>query len=185
MFSGFVAQEVEQAAKSTGYDFSGVDKPKNENDMYGLRYAEFVVPLVKAVQELSKMNKDRDAKIDTLQKQINELKAILNSGNQTSSASTAGNMQKTIDISSASLEQNIPNPLNNTTSINYYIPAGTNKALLNIIDNSGNIIKQISLNSNGKGVVNIEASTLSAGTYSYSLIVNGKIIATKKMLIIR
>ena len=49
--SGFIAQEVETAAKELGYDFSGVDKPKNENDLYGLRYAEFVVPLVKGMQE--------------------------------------------------------------------------------------------------------------------------------------
>ena len=28
-----------------GFDFSGVDKPKNEEDYYGLRYSEFVVPL--------------------------------------------------------------------------------------------------------------------------------------------
>jgi hypothetical protein len=49
--TGFIAQEVEEAARSIGYDFSGVDAPKNENDFYALRYAEFVVPLVKAVQE--------------------------------------------------------------------------------------------------------------------------------------
>jgi hypothetical protein len=49
--TGFIAQEVEAAAKSIGYDFSGVDVPKNEKDFYGLRYAEFVVPLVKAMQE--------------------------------------------------------------------------------------------------------------------------------------
>ncbi|MBL0356940.1 MAG: tail fiber domain-containing protein [Chitinophagaceae bacterium] len=49
--TGFVAQEVEATANKMGYDFSGVDKPKNENDLYALRYAEFVVPLVKAMQE--------------------------------------------------------------------------------------------------------------------------------------
>ncbi len=38
------------------YDFSGVDAPKNQNDLYGLRYDEFVVPLVKAVQELAIKN---------------------------------------------------------------------------------------------------------------------------------
>ena len=65
--SGFVAQEVEQAAAASGYDFSGVDKPKNESDLYGLRYAEFVVPLVKAVQELQQQVQD-------LQKQVEELK---------------------------------------------------------------------------------------------------------------
>jgi hypothetical protein len=51
LYTGFLAQEVEEAANSLGFDFSGVDAPKNENDYYGLRYAEFTVPLVKALQE--------------------------------------------------------------------------------------------------------------------------------------
>jgi trimeric autotransporter adhesin len=50
-YTGFIAQEVEEAANEIGYEFSGVDAPKNENDLYGLRYAEFVVPLVKGMQE--------------------------------------------------------------------------------------------------------------------------------------
>jgi hypothetical protein len=53
--TGFIAQEVEQAALQSGFNFSGVDAPKNENDFYGLRYAEFTVPLVKAVQEQQKI----------------------------------------------------------------------------------------------------------------------------------
>ena len=55
-FTGFLAQEVEEAAKKINYDFSGVDAPKNDKDVYGLRYGDFVVPLVKAVQELSVQN---------------------------------------------------------------------------------------------------------------------------------
>ena len=50
-FSGFIAQDVEKVAEEAGYNFSGVDAPKNSKDTYGIRYAEFVVPLVKAVQE--------------------------------------------------------------------------------------------------------------------------------------
>lgn len=50
---GFIAQEVEAAAQKTGFNFSGIDAPDNAGDLYGLRYAEFVVPLVKAVQELN------------------------------------------------------------------------------------------------------------------------------------
>jgi hypothetical protein len=56
LYSGFIAQEVETAAGLTGYDFSGISKPQNKDDLYGLSYAEFVVPLVKAVQELSTEN---------------------------------------------------------------------------------------------------------------------------------
>lgn len=51
--TGFIAQDVERAALEAGFNFSGIDAPKNEFDYYGLRYAEFVVPLVKAVQELN------------------------------------------------------------------------------------------------------------------------------------
>lgn len=49
VYSGFIAQEVESAARTAGYDFSGIDIPKNDKGHYGLRYAEFVMPLVKAV----------------------------------------------------------------------------------------------------------------------------------------
>jgi hypothetical protein len=68
LYSGFVAQDVEKAAKETGYDFSGIDKPRNENDLYGLRYAEFVVPLVKAVQELSSQNVELKNQLDEIKK---------------------------------------------------------------------------------------------------------------------
>lgn len=71
--SGFIAQEVEQAALETGYDFSGVDKPKNENDFYGLRYAEFTVPLVKAVQEQQSLILQLQAEINALRRSIREL----------------------------------------------------------------------------------------------------------------
>jgi hypothetical protein len=59
--SGFIAQEVEAAATAVGYDFHGVDKPKNETSHYGLRYAEFVVPMVKAMQEQQEMIEEQQA----------------------------------------------------------------------------------------------------------------------------
>jgi trimeric autotransporter adhesin len=52
--TGFIAQDVEAAAQECGYDFSGVVKPENDGSQYQLAYSEFVVPLVKAVQEQQK-----------------------------------------------------------------------------------------------------------------------------------
>ncbi len=49
--TGFLAQEVAQAAKESGYDFSGVRQDDDKNNMYSVSYAQFVVPLVKSVQE--------------------------------------------------------------------------------------------------------------------------------------
>jgi Chaperone of endosialidase len=65
--TGFIAQEVEKAANATGYDFSGIIKPKTEQDHYSLSYESFVVPLVKAVQEQQQL-------IEDLKKQVEELK---------------------------------------------------------------------------------------------------------------
>ena len=76
--SGFIAQEVEQAALNVNYEFSGVDAPKNENDFYGLRYAEFVVPLVKAVQELSAENDLLKRQLSKQQARIDELTSMEN-----------------------------------------------------------------------------------------------------------
>jgi trimeric autotransporter adhesin len=75
-YSGFVAQEVLQAATASGYDFSGVDKPTNEHTPYGIRYAEIVVPLVKAVQEMKQLIDKQQAEIDGLKKQLEETKSM-------------------------------------------------------------------------------------------------------------
>jgi uncharacterized coiled-coil protein SlyX/autotransporter adhesin len=83
--SGFVAQEVLEAARSSGYDFSGVKIPANQDEeAYGLRYAEFVVPLVKATQELSQQVKDQQqlieqqqAMLQAYQQQMSQMSARL------------------------------------------------------------------------------------------------------------
>ena len=138
-----------------------------------------MVPLVKAVQELSSQNEKLKSQNDDLEQRVAKLEAMMNAQSSTNTK------LQTTNISSATLEQNIPNPLNTNTSIHYNVPAGSSKALLNVTDNSGITVKHISLNGSGKGIVNIEASSLSAGIYSYTLIVDGKIIATKKMVIAR
>ena len=110
VYTGFVAQDVEKAAQSLNYDFSGVDKPDNANTLYGLRYSDFVVPLVKSVQELSAKNDEKDQKIASLEDRISKLEQMMNQ----SSNSKMG----TSDISSATLYQNTPNPFHKTPLFN-------------------------------------------------------------------
>lgn len=172
--TGFIAQEVEKTAQEIGYDFDGVNHPQNEKDNYSLEYADFVPSLVKSVQELSAENA-------FLQKQIEELKTMVANLAQGKNVSSTEAENK-ISLSSISLEQNIPNPLNNSTSIGYFIPFNIHNAQLIVTDMSGKNIKQISLQ-NGKGNVTVDASALSAGAYNYSLMVNGKIVATKRMVV--
>lgn len=172
--TGFIAQEVEEAAKKLNYDFSGVDKPKNENDLYGLRYAEFVVPLVKAVQELSVLNEEKDTKINALQRQIDELKAMI-----------IGDAKASITVSAASLEQNYPNPFNNNTVISYNIPMKFTIAQILISDNKGKVLSRHNISGSGKGTLTINTLNLSSGIYNYSLVIDGKMISTRKMTLVR
>ncbi len=72
--TGFIAQEVEAAAQKVGFDFDGVSAPENETDLYGIRYAEFVVPLVKAVQEQQEMI---DKQTATIEQQRNDYLLLL------------------------------------------------------------------------------------------------------------
>jgi TolA-binding protein len=163
--------------------------PKDENGNYSLAYSQFVVPLVKAVQELSKMNDEKDARIDELQKQnnalekrIERLEAMMNWQSATLASSQSTKM---ISITDASLEQNIPNPFTNTTTINYTLPKKFTTAQILISDRNGKVLKQVNVSGTGKGTLNVKAATLSSGTYDYSLIVDGRVVSTKQMLLAR
>jgi hypothetical protein len=78
--TGFLAQEVAQAAQKLGYDFNGVYAPKNGQGLYSLSYATFVVPLVKAVQEqqqqiesLTKQNQQLELRLQQLEQLVNKI----------------------------------------------------------------------------------------------------------------
>jgi predicted transcriptional regulator len=75
LHTGFIAQEVEQAAKDINFKFDGVHHPENDNDTYSIAYAEFVVPLVKAVQELNEENKKLKEQNTSMQKRLDEIQA--------------------------------------------------------------------------------------------------------------
>ena len=74
-YSGFLAQEVELAAKAANYDFSGYAAPKNQWSLYTLSYEQFVVPLVKAMQEQQVIIINQQNKIDLLKKRLTALEA--------------------------------------------------------------------------------------------------------------
>jgi len=183
-YSGFIAQEVEKAAREIGYDFSGVDAPKNENDLYGLRYAEFVVPLVKAVQELSAANDKKDEQIRNLeiantkiQKQLDQIKSL----NDGFIRFQNENVQSEMSL----LGQNIPNPFDNSTLIPFRIPKDCENASLMIVEISTRKVVAVIPVSCGESHIQLDAGTLINGAYSYSLYVNRKLIDTKQMELVR
>ncbi len=108
------------------------------------------------------------------------------SGNSGDSNTSILNMQD-ITLSALAnaplLYQNIPNPFNTATKINYYLPLGTQGATIAFCDSYGNKIKTVELSQTGNGTLNITPDNLTSGIYSYSLVVNGNVIDTKRMIL--
>jgi hypothetical protein len=90
-----------------------------------------------------------------------------------------------INNSFACLFQNTPNPFSQNTSIKCYVPASSNKAQLAIYSVDGKLQKTFSLNNSGTHEITINANTLSSGEYIYSLLINGKKIDSKHMVLNR
>ena len=198
--TGFIAQEVEAAAKESGYDFSGVDKPQNEESLYGLRYGEFTVPLVKAVQELSKKNEEvksenenlksemaaQKSEIQTLKSQITALQSAIQNPQSTITNDGAVRIAPSAnETSSPMLGQNVPNPFDNSTVIPFRIPKNCNSAAIMITETgAGKVITVIPVSCNETHVL-IESAALASGTYTYSLYVDGVVVDTKQMVLVK
>ncbi|MCL1934629.1 MAG: tail fiber domain-containing protein [Candidatus Azobacteroides sp.] len=181
--TGFIAQDVEKAAQSIGYDFSGIDMDENGKSLYGLKYSKFIMPLVKAVQELSEQNDAKDAALASLQNQVEELTELVKRLLEKENGSTSD--AKNIRVPDVSLEQNFPNPFSYFTTINYTLPQDSRFGKIVIADLSGRIFKQMSVFGPGAGSITIERGSLYAGAYYYSLYTNNTLIDTKKMVLIK
>ena len=146
------------------------------------------------------MNDDKELRIDSLEsdnaeltKQFADLKAIVLSIQQKQNQCSPCAMLNAIPLNSysvaitdnISLQQNIPNPFNNATSISYTLPQRFTSAQIVITDKNGKTLKSITIQGSGKGIINVDASTLASGAYQYSLIVDGNFIDTKQMMLLK
>ena len=173
--TGFIAQDVEAVAKKLGFDFNGIDKPKTEQDIYGLRYAEFVTPLVQAVQELSNANDNLKAEINNLKSQLSDIMQQIKELKNGQGASISG--------VNPVLKQNSPKPFNSNTIIGYFIPTTSKNAQMIVTNSKGQLLKTIPLKSYGESQITINAGELAAGSYFYTLTVDGQRMDTKQMIL--
>jgi len=80
------------------------------------------------------------------------------------------------------LNQNVPNPFSESTVITYSIPKIFGKAQIIFSTITGEVIKTVDIKSAGKGQVNVFANDISSGIYTYTLVIDGNHVETKKMI---
>lgn len=83
-----------------------------------------------------------------------------------------------------SLAQNSPNPFRGSTSIEYSLPQSVENAYLSINNMNGQQISKVELTQRGDGSITLNTDQLKNGLYSYSLVVDNKLIDTKKMVLV-
>ncbi|MDX2302708.1 MAG: tail fiber domain-containing protein [Microscillaceae bacterium] len=98
-------------------------------------------------------------------------------------ATNQANNTKVEDLQEAQLFQNKPNPFDRSTVIPYYLPEGVSRATLIITDLQGKELSRQVLDKRGEGSITLQAGSLSNGLYLYTLVVDGELLDTKRMLI--
>jgi hypothetical protein len=83
------------------------------------------------------------------------------------------------------LEQNTPNPVRGSTSIRYHVPETSTSARLTFTNAKGQVVKTVSINNRGTGQLSLNTHVLAAGTYHYTLYVDGKQMGSKQLVIAR
>src|SRR6201991_3907695 len=123
---------------------------------------------------------DLQSQVEELKNQVQELRSLLS--NRLSLTTAESNSLKS--ESATYLGDNFPNPASTSTTISYSLPAGVTAAACQVYTLDGKAITSLVLSpSAGKSQVQLNTGGLASGIYMYSLIVNGKVLDTKKLVI--
>lgn len=154
-----VVEQLERAFPDLVYE--------QEDGTKAVNYIEMIPLLVQSINELS----SRLALVEN----ANDSKVKKVAPASTSQVSE-------LPATTAMLMQNTPNPFTERTTIRFALPENAQDAYIYIFDMAGKMQKQIPVDGSMQSVV-INGYELSAGMYIYSLVVNGKEMDTKRMIL--
>ena len=174
---GVIAQEVEAVLPEL--------VRTREDGLKAVAYPEMVAVLIEAIKEQQVQIEKQQLQIEESQAEIGMLKGIVLSDASLRSAANETETTGKVDpiVSQCKLYQNAPNPFSENTQINFYVSENVKVAQLCIYNLQGTQLKQILITQRGEGSQWISGSELSAGMYLYALIVDGKEVATKRMIL--
>lgn len=155
---GLAVEQLEEVFPDLVYE--------REDGTKGINYVEMVPILIQAINELS-------AKVAALEGEKAEKKQKKATGLSDASES----------IQLLSLGQNKPNPFSTQTDIEVSVPETVQTAFLHVYDLQGKKVQQVDITARGKQTVKMDAADLAEGMYLYSLIADGKVVETRRMIV--
>lgn len=169
---GFISQEMADVFPELTKDvtkpvFNKDGKITSEFTFKSINYVGLISVLTAAVQELN-------TELIQVRQDLDEYKA--------NDAVRGQIIQNTPAVNGYSIEQNVPNPFSDRTSIKFQLAPGVESATLSIFNLNGAFVRDYPLNGN-TGEVEILASEIGKGMYIYSLNQNGQEIISKRMIV--
>jgi hypothetical protein len=165
--AGFLAQEIEKVIPEAVITN---DSTKHKS----LAYSAIIPYLVEAIKE-------QQVQIEKLESKLMGIEE--NNNNSLKSASLATGTTNNITENNAQLDQNMPNPFSKETKISCFIPDGANSSVLYIYNMQGTQLQQYSIKEKGKQAITIDGSSFIPGMYLYTLVIDGKEMDTKRMIL--
>ncbi len=180
--AGFLAQEMLEVLPHLVGQLPGTD-------LYVVDYTSVIPYLVKAVQETQEEKSELEDQVSELQTQLVSLQEIVQrllvqNGATPPAPDKAPKNGPKNTVKAARLFQNLPNPFSESTIIRYELPKAAGNAYIQVFDMGGRMVENIQLSRTQEvGQVELSAGELLPGTYTYSLIVSGKVIDSKRMVV--
>ena len=160
---GLMAAQLQQVYPDLVYE--------NQQGDLCINYIEMIPLLVESIKELK-------AEIATLQSGNNGGVVVMSRA-----IGDATSVEEATALTIPMLKQNNPNPFTENTVIEYTLPETVQTANIYIYDMNGSQIEQIALTERGEASITVNGGQLSAGMFLYSLIADGKVIDTKRMIL--
>jgi len=169
---GFISQELAEVFPELTRDitkpvFDENGKISSEISFKAINYVGLISLLTESIQELN-------TELTQVRQDLDEYKA--------NDVVRGQIIQNTPSVSGYSIEQNVPNPFDDRTSIRFQLAPGVESATLSIFNLNGAFVRDYTLNGNS-GEVEILASEIGKGMYIYCLNQNGQEIISKRMIV--
>lgn len=169
--AGFIAQEVGQIIpEAVNYNIF--------EDFYSLSPATLIPYMVAGIQELHAIIQELTDRIAVLEAENAAL-----STPTFNSVSPKGEPAETVTAETNRLWSNVPNPFKQETRIRYALTEDVREAQLCIYDLSGKQLACHRLMDRGESEFTLRAASLMPGIYLYSLIADGNVIDTHRMVV--
>jgi hypothetical protein len=171
---GFIAQEVEAVFPEL--------VQTSPTGQKALNYTGLIPIILQAYNNRTLEVENMRAELNTLKEELSAIRTALQS-NAPDLLEVEERSERIIRPSDATLQQNAPNPFTEATTITYFVPEGITEATVQIMNQSGRVLSVIPIDETGEGQITLQADLLSAGTYSYVLILDGQIVVSKQMVL--